>query len=181
MAFPLGIHFPQTSEPPLIHQIKKDLLALRGQPVHLIQEQNSPIAQLHYPLFVVRSAGECPLAVSEELGQQKLGIIRIIRTVKLKVGGVLTKIFSTAGILMHELRQKAFPHARRSVYKAVQTSGRIQHGSLGTGNLSLHATVKPYKSAERISPFILRPGFRRFFIFRMFRIFRMFCIFRMFR
>lgn len=77
----LRARLPETGVDALIHEKEHFLLALRGQPVYFIQEEDALVRMVDQALpFPVRPCKRA-LHISEQEGEQQLGVVGVVGAV----------------------------------------------------------------------------------------------------
>lgn len=140
------LRLPQALKHPLVQQQEELFLHLRIQPVDLIQEEDAVVRVLHQAGPVLDGAGEGALAVAEELGQEQLGVLRVVGAVEGDDGGVRRDGAAPGGVVVHAVGEQALSAARGACNQGVQAVGGIEQRRL----CLLHAVPQAPLGADQV-------------------------------
>ena len=140
--------FPQTVEGSRVHEVEDHLLPFRRKTMDLIEEQDAPVRLLHQTRLGRVRPREGALDMAEDMGDEQLWIVVVIRTVEGDEGRILREAVHDLAVLEHHMGKECLAHARLPDNQGVQPIRRVKDGSLRLLHLHLEAGLRADEPLE---------------------------------
>ena len=138
-----------------IHEVEDHLLPLRRQAVDLVEEQHAAVGLLDEAGLRLIRARERALDMAEDMREQQLRVVVVVRTVERHERRVVGKAPHRLAVGKHQVCEQRLADTRLADNQRVQSVGRIKNRRLRLLDLPFEAPMRADQRVKRLDFLLL--------------------------